>query len=183
MRPHTEAARPCLNAIFSFVLITFLWALPIASWAVMEGIPTEDLARGSDLVVLGDIESAAASWSNDHKTIFTTAIVEVAEVIKGRSVSQKIEIEYPGGEVGDIGMRVSDEPGMEKGEKVLLFLKHVNGPDETHKYNLVGKGQGKYSIGPDGIARKKGYSLVGDPKQIDAEVPIDILIEKIKGVK
>ena len=183
MRPHTEAARRCLNAIFSFVLITSLWALPIASWAVMEGISTEDLARGSDLVVLGDVESAAASWSSDHETIFTTAIVAVTEVIKGRTVSQKIEIEYPGGEVGDIGMRVSDEPGMEKGEKVLLFLKHVIRPDETHKYNLVGKAQGKYSIGPDGVARKKGFSLGGDTKQIDAEVPLDTLIEKIKRVK
>lgn len=149
----------------------------------MEGLSTEDLAKGSDIVVLGDVESATAKWSDDRKTISTTAIVVITEVIKGQSVSQKIEVEYPGGEVGDIGLRVSDEPGMEKGEKVLLFLKHVIGANETYKHNLVGKGQGKYSIAPDGIARKKGFSLVGDTKQIDAEVPLDTLIEKIKRVK
>lgn len=183
MRQHTEATRRCLKAISSFVLITFLWALPAASWAVMEGLLTEDLTRSSDLVVLGDVKSAEARWSDDGKTIFTTAIIVVSEVIKGRSVSQKIEVEYPGGEVGDIGLRVSDEQGMEKGDKVLLFLKHGVKPDETHKYNLVGKGQGKYSIGPDGVARKKGFSLVGDTKQIDAEVPLDALIEKIRRVR
>ena len=125
MCQHTEAARRWKKAIFTFALTTFLLALPIASWAVMEGLPTEDLARGADIVVLGDVESATAKWSDDGKTIFTTAIVVVTDVIKGRSVGRKIEVEYPGGEVGGIGLKVSDEPAMEKGEKVLLFLKHV----------------------------------------------------------
>lgn len=183
MRQYTEARQRCLEATFSFFWFTFLWALPIASWGVMEGLSTEDLARGSDLVVLGDVESVTAKWSDDGKTIFTTANVMVTEVVKGPSVSQKIEVEYPGGEIGDIGLKVSDEPGMEKGEKVILFLKHGIRFSETSKYNLVGKGQGKYSIGPDGVARKKGFSVVGDTKQIDAEVPLNTLIEKIKRVK
>ena len=183
MRQHTEAVRRCLKAIFTFVLITFLWALPVASWAVMKGLTTEDLTKSSDLVVAGDVESATAKWSDDGKTIFTTAIVVVREVIKGRSVSHKIEVEYPGGEVGDIGLRVSDEGGLEQGEKVLLFLKHGIRPGGTHKYNLVGKGQGKYSIGQDGVARKKGFSLAGDTKQIDTEIPLEALIEKIRRVK
>jgi len=164
-------------------LITFLWALPDASWAVMEGLSTEDLARRSDLIVMGDVESAAARWSNDGQTIVTTAIVLVKEVIKGQPVSRKIEVEYRGGEVGDIGLRVSDEPGMDKGEKVLLFLKRGIEPGESDKYDLVGKAQGKYSIGPDGVARKKGFSVLGDTKQIDAEVPLETLIDKIKRVK
>ena len=183
MPQRTVATRRCLKATFSFVLIAFLCVLPIASRGVMEGLSTEDLARGSDLVVLGDVESATGKWSDDGRTIITTANVVVTEVIKGQSVRRTIDVEYPGGEVGDIGLRVSDEPAMEKGEKVILFLKHGIRPGETRKYNMVGKGQGKYSIGPDGVARKKGFSLAGDAKQIDAEIPFDALIEKIKRVK
>ena len=183
MRQHTEATQRCLKAIFSFVLITLIWTLPSTSWAVMEGLSTEDLTRSSDSVISGNVESTTARWSDDGKTILTSAIVVVSEVIKGRSVNQKIEVEYPGGEVGDIGLRVSDEPDMEEGEKVLLFMKQEIKPSGTQKYNLVGKGQGKYSIGPDRIARKKGFSLVGGTKQIDAEVPLDDLIEKIRRVK
>jgi hypothetical protein len=149
----------------------------------MEGQTTEDLTRNSDLVVAGDVESATAGWSDDGSTIYTAAIVVVTDVIKGQSARRKIEVDYPGGEVGDIGLRVSDEPGMVKGEKVLLFLKHGTGPGDSHKYHLVGKGQGKYSIGPDGVARKKGFSPVRGTKRIDFEVPLDALIEKIKRVK
>ncbi len=178
-----EAPRRFLKATFSFVLIMFLWALPIASWAVMEGLSTEHLTRASDLVVLGDVESAAASWSADGTTIVTTATVVVAEVIKGQSASRKIEVEYPGGEVGDIGLKISDEPGMVTGEKVLLFLKRGTEPGANGKYHLVGKAQGKYSIGPDGVARKRGFSVVGDARQVDAEVPLDALVEKIWSVK
>jgi len=149
----------------------------------MEGLTTEYLTRSSDLVVSGDVESATAKWSDDGKTIFTTAIVVVTEVIKGQPGSQKVDVEYPGGEVGDIGLRVSDEPVMKKGEKVVLFLKRGIKPIEKNKYKLVGKGQGKYSIGSDGVARKEGFSLVEDTKQIDTEIPIDALIEKIRRVK
>lgn len=183
MRRLTEATRQCLKATFSFVLSSFLLALPVASWAVMEGFSIEELAGRSDLVVLGDVESVTSGWSEDGKTIFTTAIVVVAEVIKGQSVRRRIGVEYPGGEVGEIGLRVSDEPGMAKGEKVLLFLKRVIGTSEIDKHAFVGKGQGKYSIGPDGIARKKGFSLAGDTKPIDAEIPIDTLIDKIRRAR
>ena len=183
MLQHTEAPRRFLKATLSSVLITFLWTLPIASWAVMEGMSTEHLTRASDLVALGAVESAVAGWGADGTTIVTTATVVVAEVIRGQSASRKIEVEYAGGEVGDIGLKVSDEPGMKTGERVLLFLKRGTGPGETGKYRLVGKAQGKYSIGPDGVARKKGFSVVGDTTQIDAEIPLETLIEKIKRVQ
>lgn len=183
MRQPTEAARRCLKALFSFALLAFLCAMPAASWAVMEGLSTEDLTRNSDVVVLGDVESVTAGWSDDGKTILTTATVVVTGVIKGGAADRKIEVAYPGGEVGGIGLRVSDEPRMEKGEKTVLFLKRGIGPGESHRYRLVGKGQGKYSVGPDGVARKKGFSLAGDARQIDAEVPLDVLIEKIRGTR
>lgn len=184
MRRHTDATRRCLKAIFTFVLVTFPWALPADSLAVMKGLTVEDLTGRSDLVLSGQVESVTAGWSDDGKTISTTAIVVVSEVIKGRSALRKIAVEYPGGEVGDIGLRVSDEPGMEKGEKVLLFLKQGdNGHGATHKFNLVGKGQGKYSIGSDGMARKKGFSIVGEKSRIDAEIPLDALLEKIRRGK
>jgi hypothetical protein len=183
MRQHNEATGRCVKAISTIVVTTLLWALPATTWAVMKALSTEDLARGSDVVVLGDVESAAARWSDDGTTIVTTAVVVVTEVIKGRSVRRKIEVVYPGGEVGAIGLRASDEPDMERGEKVLLFLKQGIRPNETDRYSLVGKAQGKYSIGPDGVARKKGFSLAGDAKQTDAEVPLDVLVEKIRRAR
>ncbi len=180
LRPQIDPPRRRPAVLLSVVLSMLLWSVPNVSTAVMEGLSTEELTRRSDLVVVGDVESVAAAWSDDRTTIHTTAALTVAEVVKGRSADRRIEVEYPGGEVGDIGLKVSDEPGMKKGERVLLFLKRAAGPGDANRYKLVGKGQGKYSIGPDGVARKRGFSLVGDATQVDADIPLGTLLEKIK---
>lgn len=180
MRRYTEAKRRNWKATLFFVLVAFPWTLPSSSLAVMEGLAVEDLAGHSDLVLSGHVRSVTAGWSEDGRTIFTTAVVAVTEGIKGQPVLREIEVEYPGGEVGRIGLRVSDEPAMETGEDVILFLKRGSRPSSADKYNLVGKGQGKYSIGPDGIARRKGYSLAGDAKDADAEIPRGALIERVR---
>lgn len=180
MRRPTEAARRNRKAILLLVLIAFSWTMPSASFAVMEGLSVEDLTGRSELVLSGQVRSVTAGWSDDGKSIYTTAVVSVSEMIKGQAVRREIEVEVPGGEVGDIGLRVSDEPAMATGEDVVLFLKRGSRPGAADKYNLVGKGQGKYSIGSDGVARKKGFSLAGDTKPVDAEIPLDALIGKIR---
>ncbi len=180
MRRPAAPPRRRRAARWSVILVAVLWALPTISGAVMEGLSTEDLARGAELVVVGDVESVAAGWSADRATIVTTAVLAVTDVVKGQSAGRRIEVRIPGGEVGDIGFKVSDEPRMEPGERVLVFLTRAAGPDDSNGYRLVGKGQGKYTIGPDGIARKKGFTLAGKTRSVDAEIPLGALIEKIE---
>ncbi len=180
MHQGSDSNRRCKKTSLCLLPVLFLSALPGASLGVMTGLSTEELAGAADLVVLGDVGSVGAGWNADRTTIITTANVVVAEAIKGRAAGRTVEVEYPGGEVGDIGLRVSDEPSMEEGERILVFLKRAGGLNEGNRYKLVGKGQGKYSIGPDGVARKKGFSLAGDTKRVDVEIPLGILIEKIK---
>jgi hypothetical protein len=47
----------------------------------------------------------------------------------------------------------------------------------------VGKAQGKYTVGKDGMARKQGFSVGAGREAVDAEIPVDVLIEKIKSVQ
>jgi hypothetical protein len=92
-------------------------------------------------------------------------------------------VEYEGGEIGDIGLRVSDQSPLIKGEKVILFLRSGKSKKEGAAYNIVGKGQGKYVIDADGIARKGGFSIAGGKEDIDNNIPVDKLIEKINKIK
>jgi hypothetical protein len=153
------------------------------SLAIMVGLTTEELTKGSEIVVMGDVEDVQSQWSADGKTIFTSASVLITEAIRGITVQTRIAVEYEGGEVGDIGFRVSDVAGLDRGENVILFLKSGTSKKNGIIYNVVGKGQGKYTVGSDRIARKKDFTLATGQEVVDNDIPVSALIEKIRRVK
>jgi hypothetical protein len=165
-----------------FLTIYLSLYVPHAS-AIMIGLSTEDLTRASEAVIMGDVENAEAQWSEDGKTIFTTATVLVTDVFKGRKIERRITVEFEGGEVGDTGLKVSDVSLPKKGEKVILFLKSNIGKKGGIIFNTVGKAQGKYIVGKNGIARKSGFSLLTGREVVTNNIPVNELIKKIKEVK
>jgi len=166
-----------------FLCLIGLCFLSTSSFAIMKGLSTDELTKASDIVISGEVENTESQWNKDGKTIFTTAYITVSDVIKGVTTQRKIAIEYEGGEVGEIGLRVSDQTALVKGEKVILFLKSGKSHRDGNTYNIVGHGQGKYVIDADGIARKGGFSIACDKENIDNNIPADKLIEKIKRVE
>ena len=153
------------------------------SSADMVGMSTEELTLSSDTVITGQVEDVKSQWSKDGKTIVTNVSIIPSQVLRGNAVGQKVVLEYEGGEVGDIGLKVSDMPAFIKGENVLLFLKEGKSKANGTVHNVVGKAQGAYKVNPNGVASKKGFSAVGKRNIIDNDMPVDVLIEKIKGVK
>lgn len=151
-----------------------------STFALMLGLSTEKLTRDAELIITGDVEDTESNWTPDKKSIMTTAVVSIAEVIKGKPVEKKITVLYPGGEVGDIGMRISDEAPLRKGEQVLLFLKPEKQFSNGFSYSISGRAQGKYSIGDDLVARKHGFSVSGSDEFVDNTIQVEALIEKIR---
>jgi hypothetical protein len=170
--------------IIKFIFLTIVYfLLSSRSLAVMEGLGTEELTRDSESVIIGEVEDTESRWSKDGKTIFTRAFIVVNENIRGKSLQKRIAIEYEGGEIGDIGLKVSDVVPLEKGDRVLLFLKSGKSKSDGLIYNIVGKAQGKYTIDKDRIARKRGFSVIRGEDIIDNNIPLDELIKKIKEVR
>jgi hypothetical protein len=151
--------------------------------AIMLGISTEELTKNSDVVLKGRVGSVRALWSEDGKSIITQALIVGPSIIKGSPESGPVIVEYPGGEIGDIGMKVSDVEPLKEGEEVILFLKAGKFVKEGRIHHLVGNAQGKYVVGDDGIARKKGFSLAEGAEKVDNNIPADELIEKIRRVR
>lgn len=143
----------------------------------MTGMSTEQLAIESDTVVSGDVVDVSSHWNEGRTAIVTQATVAVRSVIRGREVSGTIVVEYPGGEVGDVGMKVSDSAQLRKGEQAILFL---SGKDHGARFSIVGKGQGAYKVGKDNVARKGGFSVRDGAGEVDYTIPVEKLIEKIK---
>jgi hypothetical protein len=149
----------------------------------MTGLSTEELTRSSEAIVVGEVEDVESHWNQDGTSIFTTASVVVEEVVRGVVIQQHVTVEYEGGEVGEIGLKVSDVAPLERGEKVLLFLQSGKSKRDGSVYNIVGKAQGKYLIGEDGIARKRGFALNSHKDVVESDTPLKRLIEKIRNVQ
>ena len=169
-----------VTIIFFILIATF--CLSQQSAAIMVSLSTENLTKESALIILGDVKHVKSEWGEDKKSIFTFATVAVQETIKGKAANKTLKIIYEGGEIDGIGMRVSDVAIPDVGENVLLFLKPAKTKHFETIYKNVGKAQGQYRIDKDGIARKAEYNLEGSAKDIDNNMPIEVLIEKIKRI-
>jgi len=153
------------------------------SRSLMVVLSTEGLTKESESVVVGVVRDVSSYWSADGTTIFTKANVMVDQVVKGTHHAE-VDIEYQGGEVGGIGLKVSDAPSLEKGEKVILFLKAKKVDKNIKVFNIVGNAQGKYTVMEDRTAIKGGFSVVRDPESlIDNYIPVEDLLNKIRRVK
>jgi hypothetical protein len=162
------------------ISLIFIVCSSLPAFALMLGLSTEKLTRDADLIVIGDVEDTAAQWTPDKKSIVTKAVISVQEVIKGRTIQQTIQVMYPGGEVGDTGMKVSDEAPLHKGERVLLYLAPEYQFSSGSAYRISGRAQGKYTIGSDLIARKRGFSIVTGDEHMESTIPLETLKEKIR---
>ena len=170
--------------MFFLTIILFTFSLLCAeSSAVMEGMSTADLTRSSDMVIEGEVTDVSAFWSTDGNSIISRATILQSHVIRGHSFQRHITVEYEGGEIGDTGFRVSDVSPLTAGERVILFLRSGMSRISGNVFTIVGKGQGKYAIGNDGIARKGGFSIIQGNEVIDNNIPVQDLIDKIRNTQ
>lgn len=170
------------------VVLSFLAAAVLAGAspgaAVMKALPTEELTKSSDVVVEGDVQEVTSSWTADGKAIISSATVRVDEVVRGVQVSGTLTVDYEGGEVDGVGMGVSDMASVAAGQRVLVFLKKTAASRSASRYEIIGRAQGLYKIGVDGIARKGGFSLLpGSGGAVDNDLDVNLLKEKIRGVR
>ncbi|MDH5201838.1 MAG: hypothetical protein OEZ31_00485 [Nitrospirota bacterium] len=181
------------KSLMSIICLCFVMIFPSRAYSIMVGLSTEELTKSSEFIVVGKVESVESIWSKDGKTIISRALIVINEVIKGEQSKERVTVEYPGGEIGDIGLKVSDVRTLKKGEETLLFLKSKKDQKredeislsigEEDIYQITGNAQGHYTIDHQGIARKGGFSLIQREDATDNNIPLNILIDKIRGVK
>lgn len=171
-----------LAFVLSLVLSLTVFLQP--GQAVMVGLSTEELTKGSELVVQGRVLGVSSHWSADGSTIVTSATVTISRTMKGKALGREIEVEYEGGEAGGMRLMVSDTPVLKAGEDVLLFLNKAKSKRHgTDVYAIFASGQGKYSVSPDGTASKEGFSLAAGHGKVDNNIHVDALRTKIKKAR
>jgi len=182
-------------------LAIFLTSKGLVS-ASMDGLGVDELTKGSDAVVQGTVEKLTPRWSEDGNKIITTAKVRVSTVVKGndRYKNKKgglVEVEYEGGEVGDIGYKRADVSVLNQGDNVFMFLKTggAESPNaqtrgmrsfvapEDMPHSIVGLGQGVYKVDRAGMARKSEFSIVSGHEKVNPSLRVEELTRMVKGVK
>ncbi len=166
-------------------------ALGLTADALMIKALLGDLVGGAEAIVVGRVTKVLSSWSLDNRLIVTLVSIEVEETIKGRTSPRTIAVQLAGGQIGDLRLAVSDEPSFAADETVLVFLRRLparfspadsvlslTSPDPV--YEILEKAQGKYSVGPDGLAQKTGYSLLSADAGNDTSLPIEELKARIR---
>lgn len=86
-------------------------------------------AKGAGRIVVArviDVRAEFASNEFGDQLIVSTAQVEVDETLKG-APARVLDVEYEGGTVGDLTLKVSDLPSLEPGERAVFFLDAGNG--------------------------------------------------------
>jgi hypothetical protein len=130
----------------------------VCIFALVAAVPANALVMKKDLyelgqeaysVVAGRVIALESRW--DDNRINTYVTVRVNQHMKGVPTESEIQIRVPGGEVGNIGLHVSDAPWFELGEDVIVFLT----PKTNGAYSVAGWFQGKLTV-KDGVVEEFG---------------------------
>ena len=88
----------------------------------------QNLINGADYIVEGVVERVESKWNEDKSLIFTYTDLLIEKYVKGAPFAEnKLQVVTLGGEVGDIGLGVEDQPIFHEGKRVRLYFQERDG--------------------------------------------------------
>ncbi len=154
--------------------------------ALMVPLATTTIVDRADCIVEGCVTSSTSRWTDDHSAIVTEVEIDATDVFLGGT--NRVTFLYEGGRVGDLEQRVSDMPTLNRGQRILVFLREktpheskrdLSGGQRGRGYALLGAAQGLYRI-EAGRAIKDGFEVVGDASAIERNVDAAVLKERVR---
>ena len=127
------------------VLLCSLLLVGQAGHAAMVRMSLDDIVRQSDTVVLGTVTHQESAWDTHYTAIHTDVTVAVERAIVG-SPGDEVTFRVAGGLVGSMGMRTSNDPIFQNGERVIVCLDTTSVPA-----SVVGLQQGKFPVRDDTV--------------------------------
>jgi hypothetical protein len=138
------------------VLVTSLvvfFALSVPAKGLSRKKHLEDLVSDANLIFIGTVLNKASFFDKDGSIQTEILLKNEVQLSPIDSFSEYVKVIVPGGEIGDVGMVVSDSPGFNLGETTLLFLAGDSG-----RYVTVGADQGKVTIIGKRLAERDEYA-------------------------
>jgi hypothetical protein len=132
-----------------------------------------NLAEQATHILIGQIETIDSIWNEDQTLIYSYAKVYPEEYIKGVYKGQVV-IKYIGGEVGDVGLWLSNMPSFVVGERFKVYLQL----QDTGEFIVVGGVWGKISLDDNNdFVTSNSYSYSGYHWE-DTSLPVGYFINQ-----
>ena len=156
----------------------------------------EEMAVEAACVARGRVVNTQSVWDDAHRRIYTYTEIQILERIhtKGR-VHDSVVVRTLGGEVGNVGMKVSGTAKFTLGEEVVVFLR-ADALDAT-QYQVIGMSQGKLTVeraekggavavpSVEGLAFAKpgadGKMMIDPTKVDEGRIPLGVLRDRIRA--
>ena len=158
-----------LSSVAIFSLAAGFFPTQGAALVVKKSI--EELTHEADSILVGEVKSMESRWNKERTLIYTYITISVRKYTKALpniKEVKEITVKVPGGEVGDIGLKVSDTPEFREGEEVFLFLRIEKLPI----FRVAGLFQGKYTIEEGKVKNKV----------LEREIPLNSFIGQIEEI-
>ena len=154
----------------------------------------EEMAVEASCVARARVVNTQATWDDSQRRIYTYTEIQILERMHTKGeVHDSVVIRTLGGEVGNIGMKVSGTPRFTLGEEVVVFLR--NDPVDPAQFQVIGMSQGKFHVerpekggavvvpSIEGLAFAKpgadGKMMV-DPTNVDAaRIPLSTMRDRV----
>ncbi len=158
-----------LRGAVIFSLVTGFFVTEGSALVIKKSV--QELTYEADAILIGEVKDIESRWNKERTLIYTYVTISVRKYTKAlpnMKEVEKITVKVPGGEVGDIGLKISDTPEFREGEEVFLFLRI----EELPIFRIAGLFQGKYTI-EDGKAKNE---------VLEREISLDIFIDQIEEI-
>jgi hypothetical protein len=157
-----------------YFALLFVLAAPSAHATTVLRVSLEKMATTSDLIVHGVVTtSQSVAVNGNPRHLRTRVVVQIRTLLKGTQRGT-LELDLPGGALGDYTLRIPGMPTFAPGQEVVLFLEKT-----SRSWALTGLSQGKYAVflAPNGrkMVRRQlnGVHFVGfDAKGRTTPVPV-----------
>jgi hypothetical protein len=142
--------RPKLFSLAATLAVAFTLSTVPARASMVLALDLAALTSRAERVVVGEVLSVRSDWDAEHRKIYSTIEVQVAETWKGEAPRDgRVVIKQAGGTVGDIEMHVHGMPRFTAGDRAVLFLR-----GSMAQAAVVGLGQGMRPLRFDAQARR-----------------------------
>lgn len=111
------------------------------SFGTMRKFELKELTAQATHVVSGAVLSTVSGWTLEG-AIETRVRIRVDQYLMGLPGGGSVDLAIPGGEVGGLGLAVSDMPRFVAGTRVLLFLSMA----DPRTPRVAGLHQGKFTL-------------------------------------
>jgi len=124
------------------------------------------ILESSPIVIIGTVKSSNDEFVYDEME-FAITQVKVTDSVRGTDKKEKI--------INILQTKSQEDPFLQKGDKVLLFLSEYEGPITENAYVINGLYQGHFKI--------KGDNIYKFDKNVKEKKSTENLVEMIKTIK